>query len=379
MVYKKDETLPNNLLVSVIFLFMGVLLFYFISVYIWIPDLTKDIFKSDNITIPALRAALLYVYIPMAAYCFIASELTGNYGQIDKVWPIAPILFSWFLAFYCNSNEKNLSDMSLIQNGSYYLKPFLISFLVTIWGLRLMHQFYLKGGYRFPRIWEGKEDYRWIYVRKMPLLANNRTLFSIFNLFFITIYQLTLLFLISGGVILGDIILRYRLNEKRTLSPADYLIAAVLIFLIFLEAASDRQQRQFQVEKIRRIQNDEKLTGSDEHYELGFKTSGLFSYSRHPNFTCEQAIWVMFYMFTIDFGSSSLIGVGGWFNFSVVGCLSLIFLFLKSTDLTEDISSTKYPAYVKYQKNVARIVDLKLVARKFFLGENPDRSWINQL
>ncbi|XP_065665008.1 uncharacterized protein LOC136076273 [Hydra vulgaris] len=364
----QSNNVAKGLWISVMFLCFGILVFYFIGMHVWIPDLNNDIFKSDHLFIPALNSVILYVYIPIAAYCFIASELTGNYSQVDKIWPLAPILFSWFLTFFiCFSEKKDTCD----------LKPFIISGLMTLWALRLMHQFYLKGGYNFPRIWEGEEDYRWKYVRKMPMLTNNRLLLLFFNLFFITIYQLTLLFLISGGVVLGVIMLSYRQNKHQSLRLIDYFISFFLLLFIFIEAVADRQQRRFQIEKFRRIQSGEKLTGSDEHYELGFKTTELFSYSRHPNFTCEQIIWVLFYCFTIDFETINLVSVGGLFNFSIVGCILLILLFLKSTDLTEDISSSKYPAYIKYQNNVARIVDLKLVAKKIFFGKNPDRNWIN--
>ena len=68
-----------------------------------------------------------------------------------------------------------------------------------------------------------------------------------------------------------------------------------MFLFIVIETMSDQQQYEFQSEKYRRIDNNEELRGD---YKRGFRTTGLWSFSRHPNFTCEQLIWVMFYLFS---------------------------------------------------------------------------------
>ena len=83
----------------------------------------------------------------------------------------------------------------------------------------------------------------------------------------------------------------------------------------------------------------------DGDYKLGFRTTGLWSISRHPNFACEQAIWVMFYLFSVS-------ATGQWINWSIMGCLLLIVLFYNSARFSENISSRKYTDYKKYIKNV---------------------------
>ena len=86
-------------------------------------------------------------------------------------------------------------------------------------------------------------------------------------------------------------------------------------------------------------------------YDKGFNTTGLWSRSRHPNYFAEQAIWLCFYVFSIGAGI-------GLFNWSIIGALLLVVLFLGSSALAEEISSGKYPQYENYVKSVSRFFPL---------------------
>ena len=81
-------------------------------------------------------------------------------------------------------------------------------------------------------------------------------------------------------------------------------------------------------------------------YKLGFNTTGLWNVSRHPNYFAEQAIWCCFYLFTIGGG----IGIVNW---SLIGALLLMVLFLGSSAFAEEISSGKYPEYARYCQTVS--------------------------
>jgi len=302
---------------------------------------------------------LLYVYLPAVIVCWILGELTRSLSQVDKIWSIIPFVFCWYITSY-----------------SWHVKSVIMSALATVWGIRLTYQFARKGGYSW-KIWEGEEDYRWHHVRAgIPWLTNNRILFSLFNLLFICAYQLMLLFLISGFVLIaaiGEGELEFR--------TSDIVAAFFTALFILIEAISDYQMQIFQREKYRRIKSGEPLEGSDQHYELGFNTNGLFAYSRHPNFSSEQAIWISFYFFSVNFDpiSKNPLNIGGFFNVSIIGCMLLVFLFMKSTDLTEEISVGKYPAYTKYQKNVSRILDWRAVMRRLIFGKAPSRDWMREM
>lgn len=84
---------------------------------------------------------------------------------------------------------------------------------------------------------------------------------------------------------------------------------------------------------------------SKQDFERGFRTSGLFAYSRHPNFFAEQTIWFTLYQW-------SCYATNNLYNYTGFGALSLVLLFQGSTWLTELITAGKYPEYKEYQRQV---------------------------
>lgn len=91
----------------------------------------------------------------------------------------------------------------------------------------------------------------------------------------------------------------------------------------------------------------QKLSELPPPYRAGFVRSGLWKYSRHPNFFCEITMWWVFFAW-------SLASYGP--NYSGLGALLLNLLFLGSTALTERISASKYPLYQEYQKEVSMLI-----------------------
>ena len=73
--------------------------------------------------------------------------------------------------------------------------------------------------------------------------------------------------------------------------------------------------------------------------------SGLWGYSRHPNFAAEQSIWVVLYQWSC-YATKTL------YSWAGVGPLLLIMLFQGSTWLTELITAGKYAEYADYQRSV---------------------------
>jgi len=120
----------------------------------------------------------IIVMSAVAMLCFVVSEITRNYSQVDKLWSLMPIVYSWITAV------SSPSPRILVMAA-----------LVTVWGLRLSYNFYRKGGYhRIP--WKGAEDYRWQVMREHPLLKG-RLRFGLFNLLFISLYQNLLILLFT--------------------------------------------------------------------------------------------------------------------------------------------------------------------------------------
>jgi hypothetical protein len=75
-----------------------------------------------------------------------------------------------------------------------------------------------------------------------------------------------------------------------------------------------------------------------EDLDRGFIVTGLWSWSRHPNFAAEQTIWVVLYQWGC--WSSDVM-----FNWTFAGAMSYLILFQASTWFTELVTSGKYPEY----------------------------------
>ena len=257
--------------------------------------------------------AMTKLYFGSAIYCFLVSELARNYSQVDKFWSLIPIAYVWYFA----------------QAAGYDDRMLMMAILVTLWGLRLTFNFARRGGFSIY-FWKGEEDYRWVEVKKAIPFLSSRITWGMFNLFFICLYQMGLIFLFTLPILAAW-------QGSEPIGTTDYLIGGFMFLLIVIQFISDQQQYDFQTEKYRRIENNEKLDGD---YKRGFVTSGLWSFSRHPNFT-----WITFYFIGASANGSLL-------NWSVVGCVLLVVLFVNSAIFSEGISSSKYPDYKKYQENV---------------------------
>lgn len=252
---------------------------------------------------------------------FVVGQLTGNNSQVDKLWSIVPAPYAWYMTWKGGMDERMV----------------LMSVLVTIWAARLTFNFARRGGYSW-KFWEGEEDYRWEVLRQRPGFKNP-FVWLLFNLFFICFYQNTLIFMFTVPVIAG------LAENAAPLGIFDYVLAVIYVALVVMEFVADQQQFDFQTEKYRRKNAGEDLG----EYADGFIQTGLWSKMRHPNYFAEQAIWVVFYLFSVA-------ATGEWLNWTIVGAVLLVILFKGSSDFSEEISAKKYPKYADYQKRVGRFL-----------------------
>ena len=265
---------------------------------------------------------MLCLYLGAASYCFISGELTKNYSQVDRLWSTIPIVYCWYFTYSSGMDERLI----------------LMSSLVTIWGLRLSFNFARKGGFTLLP-WKGEEDYRWEVLQKEVPALRSKLNWSLFNFFFICFYQMGLIFLFSLPILAAW-------QGEKEFSNSDLLIAVIMLFLIITQTIADEQQHKYQTKKYKLINENHKLTGD---YKKGFIDKGLWKFSRHPNYTCEQLIWITFYFFSVS-------ATGEFLNWSVIGCLLLVLLFYFSAKFSEGISSKKYPEYKDYQKNTPMFI-----------------------
>ncbi len=253
-----------------------------------------------------------YGCLGVIALCWLLGLVTQEHSWVDRSWSIVPIPYvAWFASRTGFENPRLL----------------LMTALVSAWGVRLTYNFARKGGYA-----KGGEDYRWPVLRTKM----NAWQWQLFALFFVAGVQNVILYALTLPAWQA---LR---GAATPLGTLDFVAAALFVVFLVGETVADQQQWLFHQEK-------KAKRGRGETVDSPFLEEGLFRYSRHPNFFCEQAIWWTFYLFSVA-------ATGRWLNESIVGPVVLTGLFHGSTDFTEEITSSKYPSYADYKRRTSRLV-----------------------
>lgn len=273
---------------------------------------------------------LLIVCGASAAYCFIVGELTRNYSQMDKLWSLLPIAYLWIMA----------------ARDGLRLRLLVFALIVTAWGIRLTVNFARKGAYRL-RFWEGNEDYRWSIVRQHPVFRSP-ILWSLFNLFFISLYQNLLVLAITLPALAC-------MGSDKPFGPFDAAAAVLSLAFLILETVSDEYQWRFHEKKKALMKDGKPLSALPTPYDLGFNTTGPWGVMRHPNYLGEQGLWISLYLFAMGAGAAER----GLLHPTLAGPLLLILLFMGSSTLGEAISSGKYPRYRDYMAQVPKYLPLR--------------------
>ncbi|PGH15094.1 hypothetical protein AJ79_02620 [Helicocarpus griseus UAMH5409] len=287
----------------------------------------KHIYATTNPFVTAIALALL-----LAPIFLIASEVNRNYSQVDRSWSILPVIFNAHYAIWARLHGLPTGIIDTIWGAS------------LIWGARLTYNYWRKGGYK-----PGSEDYRWQIVKSK---LNNPFLFFLFNLTFISLVQPVLLALITAPTYV--FLLLSSTPEGSKYELLDSIFSSIMVFFVFIEALADQQQWKFQNAKkeynqTARVPPQYKGTYSNDDLSRGFNVSGLWAWSRHPNFLAEQAVWLTLYQWSCYKSQQ-------YYNWSGIGALCYMLLFQGSTRLTERITANKYPEYKQYQRLVGKFI-----------------------
>jgi steroid 5-alpha reductase family enzyme len=212
---------------------------------------------------------------------------------VDRAWSIVPVIYVWVFAARAGGS-----------------RAVLVAVLVTLWGVRLTFNFARRGGYA-----PGGQDYRWDIIRsRIPGWA-----FALFNLLFIAAYQNLLLLAIALPA--------WTMAENQ--APLGALdIVGTMVFLGFLvgETVADQQRWNFH----------------RANPAGGVLRTGLFRYSRHPNYFFEIAQWWVVFAFAVIAAGTPVLWTG-------LGAVLLTLLFLGSTAFTEWISASRHPEFEAYR------------------------------
>ncbi|EUC56506.1 integral membrane protein [Rhizoctonia solani AG-3 Rhs1AP] len=315
-------------------------------------------------------------------WTFLAGEITGNASQVDRVWTFLPVLYSaywgWYLPFYGNEDNAWIKEQGISPRAA------LMVLLQVVWSFRLSYNTARRGLFSLK-----DEDYRWAIVRaKIP-----SWLFSLFNFVFVALTQNVLLFLMALPV-------HHALYQQDLpLATPDYVLALLTAVELAIQFTADNQQHAFQSFKHSRpaANNGEqkpqgcfgsnawpgaRLEWTEEDAQRGFITKGLWAWSRHPNFLCEQTFWYLQSLFPI-LASTSLSKATDpdaitalW---PLVPPLALSVLFVGSTTLTESISRGKYPEYEAYQSRVGMFSPIDTLWKGLLLRARGQLEKVNEI
>lgn len=207
-----------------------------------------------------------------------------------------------------------LAGFGFAQSGSF---PSLILFgMILLWAIRL-------GGFLLIRVWKHKKDSRFDGMRES----------------FLRFLRFWLLQGLTVWAVLIPSILFFN-NAPAAISPYASIGSGLWIIGLLIEAIADWQKYQFK--------NDTSNKGK-------WIESGLWKYSRHPNYFGEILLWIGVYVYTL-FGlnqTDALIGAIG-----PIFIASLI-IFVSGIPILEKKANEKWgddPQYQKYKKGTGVLI-----------------------
>ncbi|KAH7106431.1 DUF1295-domain-containing protein [Auriculariales sp. MPI-PUGE-AT-0066] len=330
---------------------------------------------------PSIRQTV-YFLIFNSTWTYVVGEITQNVSQVDRVWTFLPTLYTAYYAFapYFSWAPEELQKLGPSSRAQLL---FAVQFM---WMCRLSYNTYRRGLFALS-----DEDYRWKPLREaMPGI-----LFKLFSLFFIAIAQNIILFIFGLPAYSS-------LTETSNipLGFSDFALAGISLTLVALEFVSDNQQYAYQTWKRTSATKVDssyawpgaRLAFTEADRSRGFITRGLWGWSRHPNFACEQSFWITQTFFPIlaspsAFHShilrSSLKPPYSAFSFfislPVLPAITVCLLFYSSTLFSEHLSSQKYPAYKAYQKRVGMFFPAETILRGLWLSITGQKKEVDRL
>jgi steroid 5-alpha reductase family enzyme len=224
-----------------------------------------------------------------------------NSSFYDAYWSVAPAVFLIFL-------------IPLANNGVDGFRQLLVSMAVLVWAIRLT--------LNWARHWEGIKMEDWRYVK-----LKQKGGFSAFIADFFGIH-----FFPSFMVFMACLPLYPALVDSQgELTVFDLLAFAVCISAVAIEIIADEQVHLFK----------KRITEPGE-----FMKSGIWKYSRHPNYFGEWLFWVGIYLMGLLANNS--------YWWTGIGMLLILCLFLfASIPLMDERMKSSRPEYAEHMKKVS--------------------------
>jgi len=207
-----------------------------------------------------------------------------------------------------------ISILLIVTNTTPSMAQVALSAMVIVWGLRLAI-------YLFIRILKTKKDDRFDGIRENPLKFARFWFLQALSVFIIMLPA------------------TYAVSSKLEVNLGIYTILGFLIWLkgFTIEAVADWQKYKFK----------EKSKG-------GFITSGVWKYSRHPNYFGEMALWWGIFVFSIPY-------LRGFMWLSILGPIYITYLliFVTGIPMLEKSYSKRFgkdKKYLSYKRKTSILI-----------------------
>lgn len=282
----------------------------------------------------------LMICIPVT---YILGLVTHKVSWVDKPWPFYPPFFASLLFAWVALNP---------QSGVYgHNLPRLILMFVMqlIWCIRLSYHAYRRGFFELH-----EEDYRYTIVRRIV----PKPIWSLVHLFAVAIFQPALLLALtlpmhavlvmppaelSSGLFGINIPFKYLKpllptsfhsapDSTPVLNLSDALVGIFALGCVYLEWRADNDHFEYQQSKHNAPKSTKMIKPTHTNppnyppageypasHHPGFITSGMWRWSRHPNFAGEQLFWASQAMFVAAAGESSKVTRSRWVGGDVWG------------------------------------------------------------
>ncbi|MDD2833224.1 MAG: DUF1295 domain-containing protein [Methylotenera sp.] len=235
----------------------------------------------------------LYAMLALGFAGWLISLYRNNVTHVDSMWSV----------FFVVAGFTYASQISSDSN-----RTLIVLSLLTLWALRLCI-------YLTWRNWGPHEDHRYAVIR-----SNNSPGFAFKSLYIVFGLQALLAWIISLPL-LGAV------NSMQPMNILDYIGIALLSFGLFWETLADWQLSVFKANP----ENKSKVL-----------SSGVWRYSRHPNYFGECCVWWGFYLIAL--------AAGAWWALPSALLMSLLLLKISGVSLLEQTIRERRPEYAKHMR-----------------------------
>lgn len=240
-------------------------------------------------------AIYLNCLLAMATFSLLGwllSLVRDNVTHVDSMWSL----------FFCLT-----AYTTALLSNQLSLRAVIVLALVSWWALRLCI-------YLTWRNWGPHEDHRYVEIRK------NNPPFWLTSIYVVFGLQALLAWVISVSLYAA-------IDSAKLLNWLDYLAIALFIFGLIWEVLADWQLSTFK---------------ANPHNKGKVLNTGVWRYSRHPNYFGECCVWWSFYLFAL--------ATGAWWALISPILMTLLLLKVSGVSLLEQTITSRRPQYANYTR-----------------------------